>query len=239
MTNQSETKTQEPTTLRLSDCPALLRMHRVLSSHLTRVWPTRLKALTPPAMAGLTTVDDLALDLRIAAAEPQAGALTVFLPRDFKEGLAKLVSKPPVLRVQPDIGMMSQGAYLSFESGVGYPPLAVWVELPSVLDALARNELELGQSVLPILLVAGDSVVVYQLQPDEAWLASAQAAIEQSARPPGGLSDDVLRKAAETVKNYSERPWLFMRYELKNGNQRLAVNWAPVKSMYAGAVEQP
>lgn len=219
--------------LRLADLPAIWRMRRALTDHLTRVWPTRRKAITPPAMAGLTTVAALDSDLLDVLGHPQSKLLAVFAPQEFREHLETLGNHFPRIRVQPDTSMTGQGAYISWETGHGQPPLTLWVEAGVVLEAFAANRTLVGLPVLPLLLVAGDTVVVTELAPDEGWLAQAQAAIEAARVAPAGLSTLALQKAAATAEKYSERPWLFMRYELKNGNERLAVNWAPVQRMHA------
>lgn len=238
MNQRIETDGQQTKTLRLAECPALQRMRFALTAHLTRVWPTRQKALTPPAMAGLTTLEALALEDCFPLCGPQTRVLVLFVPPDFKEALPAMVENPPRLRVQPDIGLNSQGAYVSWETRLGYPPLAVWVEADAVMRALEHNEKVVGLPVLPILLVSGDQVVANELMPYMNWTERAQAAIEQAAQPPANVAEDALKKAAQTAQKYSERPWLFMRYELKNGNDRLAVNWAPVQNMHAKKAEE-
>ena len=225
--------TRSTHTLRLSDFPAIWRMRRVLTDHLTRIWPTRRKAITPPAMAGLSTVAALDSELLDVLGSPQSKVITVFVPAEFREHLETIGAKCPRIRVQPDTGMTSQGAYVSWETGHGQPPLTLWGEAGVVLDALEANPMRGAQNVLPLLLVAGDTVLVSELAPDEDWRAQARAAIEAARVAPSGLSALALQKAATTAEKYSERPWLFMRYELKNGNERLAVNWAPVQRMSA------
>lgn len=237
MNKPIETAGQPAETLRLADCATLQRMRLALAAHLTRVWPTRLKALTPPAMAGLTTLEALALEDCFPLCGPQTRVLTLFVPPDFKEALPAMVQQPPRLRVQPDTSLTAQCAYVSWETRIGHPPLAVWVEVDVVLQALEHNEQGLGLPVLPMLLVAGDLVVGSELMTYSDWTERAQAAIEHAARPPANVTEDALKKAAQTAQRYSERPWLFMRYELKNGDDRLAVNWAPVQKMHAGNAE--
>jgi hypothetical protein len=53
------------------------------------------------------------------------------------------------------------------------------------------------------------------------------------ATAPQGFSAQEIAQAQIKAEQYSERPWLFMRYELKNGTQRMAVNWAPVRRMFS------
>lgn len=220
-------------TLSLAQLPALLRMRRALTEHLTHVWPTRRKAITPPAMAGLTTLEALALDVPITLGGPATRVLTVFLPADFREHVHELGTLVPRLRVHPDTSLTAQGAYASWETAMDQPPLTLWVEARIVLEALTANREHVGFPVLPMLIVAGDTVVLTELGPDEDWPARAKAAIEAARVAPSGLSEFALKKASKTAEKYSERPWLFMRYELKNGTERLAVNWAPVQRMHA------
>jgi len=238
MTEITESNQELSDELSLTDFPALRRMQFSLSANLTRVWPTRLKALRPPAMAGVATVDDLGLDICMPGSAPGSKVLTLFLPHDFKQALPKLVQQLPRLRVHPDIGLRSQGAYLSWETELDYPPRTLWLEVAYVLQVIESNDSVNGLAVLPLAMVAGDAVVTHELLPDEKWLAGAQSAVEQAAQPPSALGEAALEKAAQLAEKYSERPWLFMRYELRNGNQRLAVNWAPVRSMVGGVLEQ-
>jgi hypothetical protein len=35
-----------------------------------------------------------------------------------------------------------------------------------------------------------------------------------------------MSKAKLTAERYGERPWLFMRYDVRTGGRRMAVNWA-------------
>ena len=233
MTTAITPRSTQTHTLRLADFPAIWRMRRVLTDHLTRVWPTRRKALTPPAMAGLTTVAALDSDLLDVLGSPQCKVLAVFAPAEFRDHIETLGARPLRVRLQPDAGLKSQGAYVSWETGHGQPPLALWVEAGVVLEALEANPKIGERHVLPLLLVAGDTVVVTELAPDQDWLARANDAVEAAKAAPTGVSEFAQKKAATTAEKYSERPWLFMRYELRNGNERLAVNWAPVQRMSA------
>lgn len=221
-------------TVALSDCAALLRLKQALTQHLTRIWPTRQKAMAPAAMAGITTVKELELEgLSVTMGDPEETALVVFAPADFEPHLQALCKQPPKLRVHPDTGLRSQGAYVSFETSHGHPPLTLWVAAGAVLDLVKANIAHGGFPVLPCLFAAGNTVVMKEFMLDDAWLASAEAALVAASEPPTGISAAALAKAAVTAEKYSERPWMFMRYELKNGNERLAVNWARGKRMRA------
>lgn len=221
--------------LQLTDCPAVMRMRSALIEHLTRVWPTQQHALTPPAMASLTPVDGLELQVPVSIAGTAARALTLFLPDDFEAHLPALGRQIPRVRVQPDLSLRAQCAYVSLETGQGRPPLTAWLEARAVLAALDENQAASGQAVLPLLLVAGQTVIVTEFAPDESWLTQARAALEAARQPPVGVTAQKLAKAQQKAERYSERPWLFRRYALQNGEERLGVNCAPVQRMHPAA----
>lgn len=217
----------------LSQNPALQRMQRTLHLNLTRVWPTRRQPLCPSAYAGLVNAADL--DLKVSP-PLQGKALTVFLPSDFEPHLRSLLSEScPQVVVHPDISLARQAAYLSWSapSVAGKLPLTLWVELSSLIDALAANEVETGTMSLPLVLVAGDSVAAADVAPGDDVNSACVEALIACEKPPAGVTAEQQAKAAIKLEFYGERPWLFMRYELKAGQRRLAVNWAPVMRLHA------
>lgn len=219
---------------KLSDLPPVQRMRQALRSSLTKVWETRRVPLCPPAFAAL--VDGVALDI------PEFGrtdgkSLVVFLPTDFEPFLEALAKLTPTVRTHPDISLTRQAAYLSWSlPSVGHElPWTVWIQYDDVAKALVDN---LGASDAPsldLVFVAAGSVVVGRLTIDSVLRQNCIAAMVACEHPPQGFTEQELRKAQDKAKSYSERPWFLMRYELRNGDRRLAINYAPVRTMRAAA----
>lgn len=226
------------TTLALADCAALLRMKAALAKHLHRVWPTRRVALTPPAMAASVLWDDLGLDTAGGLLTvPGERALVLFAPDDCAPQLPLWLAQRPRVRLHADLDKTQQVAYLSWESGQGQPPLALWVKADAVVAELQANERLLGLPTLPVVMVAGQSVALSELMPEQPWLKAVRAGLAAAGVAPAA-STQALHAAAEKAQKYSARPWMFMRYELRNQSEHLAVNWAPVQRMHAGNTRQ-
>ncbi len=85
------------------------------------------------------------------------------------------------------------------------------------------------------VFVAAGSVVVDKLTLDGILRQHCDANMLACGHPPQGFTQQELQMAEEKAKLYSERPWFLMRYELRNGDRRLAVNYAPVRTMRAAA----
>ncbi len=220
----------------LSKNPVLQRMQRALRKNLTRLWPTRRQQLCPPACAGLVNAADLDLE----ASPPALGkSLVIYLPSDFEPHLPSLLSEshPPQVVVHPDISLSRQAAYLSWSAlaAAGELPLTLWLELQPVMDALAANEALTGTMPLPVVLIAGDSVVTGNVVLSDNLKSACVEALSACENPPAGVTAEQKAKALAKAEHYGERPWLFMRYELKAGQRRMAVSWAPVVRMHSAA----
>lgn len=207
--------------MQLSDSPMLQRMRRALTKHLTRIWPTRHIPICPPASAGLVYPSDL--DIPLLNDHPSSKVLVLFLPVDYAEHLDALVRQSPTIVIHPDIGMTAQEAYLSWSlpAAPGKLPVTLWVDLPKLANDLEENLVFLGRLVMPIVLVSGQRVVHGDFAISK---GDFRAALEQAALVPANVTPAELAKAANKATKYSERPWRFMRYELKYGNRRFAVN---------------
>ena len=217
--------------LALKDCGALLRLKQVLTERMTKIWPTRLKPLTPPALAASVAWEDIELGCAGGIfADPGLRALVLLLPDEHEAHLQVLLQQIPALRLHPDIDLRQQGAYVSWSTGHGRPPQTVWVEAKPVMADLRANERRMGLPNLPVVLVAGQSVAVGEYIPERAWVNDLQAGINAAAVPPPA-SAAALQAAQDKAQKYSARPWLFMRYELYNEGEHLAVNWAPLRRM--------
>jgi len=217
--------------LSLNDCGALLRLKQMLTERMTQIWPTRLKPLTPPALAASVAWEDLELGCAGGIfADSGLRALVLLLPDEHEAHLQVLMQQIPALRLHPDIDLRQQGAYVSWSTGHGRPPQTVWVEAKPVMADLRANERRMGLPNLPVVLVAGQSVAVGEYIPERAWVNDLQAGINAAAVPPPA-SAAALQAAQDKAQKYSARPWLFMRYELYNEGEHLAVNWAPLRRM--------
>ena len=218
--------------IKLSDSPVLQRAQRALRKHFTRVWPTRRLALCPPAHAGLFESDALDVPAMLTrCASPKV--LVVFLPADFAPHLAALAQMTPAVCVHADISLARQRAYLSW-SATCQPgrllPLTLWVELESVMKTMLECRRDDGSLSLSVVFVAGSEVAIGCIEGD--FSARFERALAAAACPVTGTTEAERVKAQAKAANYGEQPWLHMRYELRNENRRLAVNWAPVVRMY-------
>lgn len=213
----------------LSDSPMLKRMRLALTKHLNRVWPTRRVPLCPPAFAGLVYPSDL--EIPMLKDHPSSKALVVFLPADYASHLEVLRRQQPRIMIHPDIGMTAQEAYLtwSLPAEPGQLPVTLWIDLPKLAADLEENLVFMGRLVMPIVFVSGQHVVQGEFTLSLADFRNALSLVEQG---PANVTPAELARAADKAAKYSERPWRFMRYELKNGNRRYAVNWAQVFSMH-------
>lgn len=209
------------------------RLRFALRSNLTRVWPTRHKELCPPAMAGL--LDGECLELPEVLPGP---ALVLFLPDTFAPHIERMVQTEPTLRVHPDIGLQCQAAYLSWSAPPRYLPRTVWVALDDLWTPLGFDGGQAkpdGAEHIQMLMVCGDSIAFGGITGNAQLRARAAAARQQCVARPGGYSDEELAKAKFKAERYSERPWLFMPYELQNGRDRLCVSWAPLRRLSSRA----
>lgn len=222
MTTTKPVATQHP----LSDDSThpLRRMQRALRANLTRVWPTRNLPLCPPAHAGLA--EATSLDTPGLLPGP---ALTVFLPAAFEPYVQALAGQPPRVVVHPDLSLERQHAYLSWSAPAepGKLPLTAWVKLDELTTAIPAD----GDAVFQVVVVAGGSVGVGGFTLDKAFRARCREALAECEVAPTGYTVQELTKAKAKATAYSDRPWLFMAYELRSGGTRMAVNWAPVRRM--------
>lgn len=212
--------------------PELQCLQNDLRAEFTKIWPTRYKPLCPPAFAALRPFGDLMLDEVIEADMDRdlSNALVIYLPDDLEASLVTLAKTDVVPRVHHDIGLKSSGAYWSWTlpAPQGQLPRSVWVLCDGVKAALEENHGICGEHVLPVVWIAGHSVVVSDWRPSADLLEKGRKAMATAAKGPTESDPAALKAAADKALRYGERPWLFMRYELRNGYGRLAVNWAPV-----------
>lgn len=221
----------------VSDLPVLARMRRALRSKLTRVWPTRYQSLCPPACAALVDTQSLQASQLL---QHSGKCLVLFLPGDYAAHLETLANAAPCVRVHPDIGLAGQAAYLSWSVPATYPalPVTVWVRVAELIETLNERAAVSGNPVLPLVLVAGEVFAVSDIKVDDALRRQCETAMTACEGAPAGYSELERAKAQDKALKYGEQPWLLMRYELKNGGRRLAVNLAPVLRMCPGSKEQ-
>lgn len=212
---------------KLSEFPALHRIQSTLRENLCRIYPTRYLAINPPAQA--VRVSANSLDIPSLQQETPLQAIVAFLPADFAPYLSHMSVTLPQVCVHPDIGLQSQAAYLSYGAPVraGCLPLTLWLELSELMAAHGENIENGAVEGVPVVLVAGESMVVAWFAPNETQLQRCRNALTAALQRPVGHGAGDIVKAQQKAERYGERPWLFMRYELKAGEQRRAVNWAP------------
>ena len=150
------------------------------------------------------------------------------MPNDYIRHLTTLARSAALIRIHPDTSLTRQRAYLSWScpGEAGKLPLTLWIELEAVFDTLIDHLVDTGKPTLPVVFVAGFDAVVGRIE--RPTRDSFDRALATASLPVKVPSEQDRLKALKTAAAYSEQPWLFMRYELRNDNQRLAVNWAPV-----------
>lgn len=200
---------------------------RELEQSMSRVYASRRVNRPPRAMARRVFPDDLEIaELRLGFANTAA---LVYLPWECEANLAALAGASHAVHVHRDVGLQRQAAYMSLAAPAlpGHYQAALWLEL-DILQQMHRENLTCeGAGSVPLILVAGSSLVVGQFNPDELQLQRCRGALAVAAKPPVTPSVQELEKAQRVVQNYGERPWLHMAYEMRIANQRLAVTWAP------------
>lgn len=215
------------TTHSLFDHPFLTVQCAQMRTDATKQYRTRLKAVTPPAAASVIAASS------IPSAEPESTAhkraVLISLQRDWESNLIALGSARPEIVVHADVGLDAQDAYLSMSVDVAAPalPLTLWVELSHLLNLSRHNLQTTGTGDVPIAIVAGQQFVVTQFSAHAETLRRSEAAMAAAKKAPYVGNQDYVEKSKRTAERYGERPWLFMRYELRCGVRRLAVNWAP------------
>jgi hypothetical protein len=216
------------TLLHRSEVPTLNAVQTTLRDALTKIYDTRYKQICPPAYAGFVLTSDLQVE-ELGDTAPST-SLVVFAPADFEPHVCGFSMAAPRVLVHPDTGLLSQGAYVAWSAPApaGQIPLSLWLEAEQIVEAIDENEALDGASELPIVLVAGDTVTVTSIAPDADQLKRYRNAILAAKTPPKVQDTQTLEKAKRTALSYGQRPWLFMRYELRTVSGRLAVSWAPM-----------
>ncbi|SCK20838.1 hypothetical protein VAR608DRAFT_1557 [Variovorax sp. HW608] len=212
----------------LSDFPNLRQASFQLYSSSRRQYRTRLKEVAPPAAAIVISAQGLPRAEGEARA-PEAQALLVRLPSDWEPYLEQLAAAAPEVVVQPDVGLDAQAAYLSMSVPLPAPqlPRAIWLEVARVMELSAHNVSVGGSGAVPIAFTAGQQFVVTEFTAEPGLTRRCQDALLAEGKTPDvGKAD--LAKPKQIAKNYGERPWLFMRYDVRVGSRRIAVNWAGV-----------
>jgi hypothetical protein len=163
-------------------------------------------------------------------------ALVVYLPNIFEPHVQTLAGLTPQVLVHPDLSLERFVAYLSWSAPAETAklPLTAWVKLADMADALDLQKGTGDSSQLQVVMVAGNNVGISSLLPDDTFKAGCVSALAQCEALPAGFSEQELAKAKVKAAAYSDRPWMFMSYELRNGATRLAVSWAPLRRMHPG-----
>jgi hypothetical protein len=219
------------TVVQTNDHAQLCRFKNKLHEHFTRLYPTRYKPLCPPVYGAFFETN--CMELPGLQRQDGVNGLLVYLPQDYSSFVATMVEQCPQVLIHPDIGLSRQRAYFSWaeQRSDSALPQTLWVPAFAVHSALQANEDFLGRRALPLVFAAGDTVAVGELVQSESMCQLAQTALDSAKCPPEGYSVEALKKAQEKALRYSECPWFLMRYELKNGDRRLAVNLAALCNM--------
>ena len=200
---------------------------RDLEQSMSRVYASRHVNRPPRALARRVFPDALEIpELRLGFAN---AAALVYLPRECEAHLAAMASAPYAVHVHRDVGLQGQAAYVSLAAPAlpGHYQAALWLELDILLQMHRENLTCEGVGSVPLILVAGSSLVVGHFNPQGHQLQRCRDALAMAAKPPATPSVQELEKAQRVVQNYGERPWLHMAYEMRIADQRLAVTWAP------------
>jgi len=226
--NITETPQQQ---INLGNAPVLQKIQIALDADLTRVWPTRYLPMCPPARAALVAAEQLQIpNLQAQATEK---VLVVFLPSSLEEHLPKMIHINPTVRIHPDLSLLSKEAYASWSvpNPVGSMKKTLWIKVSDLLPSMLENDVQVGAFHLPLVFVAGQTVVSGEFSLTETQFADWERALANITVAPGEFSEGELSKARTKAARYSDRPWLLMMYELANNFERLAVSWAPVRTM--------
>jgi len=200
---------------------------RELEQSMSRVYASRRVNRPPRAMARRVFPDALEIpELRLGFATTAA---LVYLPRECEAPLVALAGASHTVHVHREVGLQGQAAYVSLAAPAlpGHYQTALWLELDILLQMHAENSTCEGAGSVPLILVAGNSLVVGYFNPQGHQLQRCRDALAMAAQPPATPSVQELEKAQRVVQNYGQRPWLHMAYEMRIADRRLAVTWAP------------
>ncbi|MBV8618018.1 MAG: hypothetical protein JOY84_04070 [Curvibacter sp.] len=229
---------------------ALRRFQRCIVQGLTRLWPTRRRALCPPAFAGLVCVRELGPFAEFICNDggrPTDVALLLHLPLGPSSHLAGLASVQPEVLVQPTISMNSQDAYLAWTVPVsGDLPCSVWVAVADIMGVIERYAVEGGledEVSLPVVWTAAGHdaarpVAIGHVRLGHTLRDRCQAAMSAASTLPVATQAQRL-KGASVAERYGERPWLFLTYELTAAARRVSATWAPVLDLSHGQSAAP
>jgi hypothetical protein len=237
MTNTTplqQSEQPEKSTIPTSTVPGLARVRAMARGALTRQWPTRNLTLCPPAYGAVVPVD--MLDCPDLFRSTDRSALVIFLPDDVHPHLETLGSQAPQLRTHELVGFRKQEVYLSLYTAATNAalPLAVWVRTSDFLDK-HLSRLPEGRSIrVPVLFVAGSEARSshWSLTPEN--LGRIQSAVQASQAWESKADENEKQRSLDVATRYGERPWLFMRYDIKNLGRRYATGWAPVCTIQEG-----
>lgn len=220
--------TTTPHLYSLFNFPNLRRASFQLYTDSRRQYRTRIKEVAPPAAAIVISAQEFPpADGESSAADAQA--LLVRLPSDWEPYLQEVAAAAAEVIVQPDVGLDAQAAYLSMSVPMPSPqlPRAIWLEVAHVMELSAYNARICGNAAVPFAFSAGQTFVVTKFTPELEPMRRCEEALQaEGKRPDVGKAN--LVKARQVAKNYGERPWLFMRYDVRVGARKVAVNWAAI-----------
>ncbi len=229
-TNTSPQTPEQPEkhTLPTSMVPGLARVRAMTRGALTRQWPTRNLTLCPPAHGAVVPVD--MLDCPELFRSTDRSVLVLFLPDDVQPHLETLGSQAPQLRTHELVGFRRQEVYLSLYTAAtdGKLPLAIWVRTSDFLDKHLSRVPERRSIRVPVLFVAGSEARASHWSFTPENLGRIQSAVQSSQAWVSKADENETQRSLDVATRYGERPWLFMRYDIKNLGRRYATGWAPL-----------
>lgn len=228
-TSSSETQPQtSPITFLASTVPGLSRVRAMTRGALKKQWPTRNLEVCPPAYGAVVPIE--MLDAPDLFRPKDQVALVLFAPDNYQPSLEALATQVPKLHSNELVGMRKKELYLSLPTPSlnGKLPRALWVRASDILEKHLARPVE-GRSLrVPVLMVAGTQTAAchWSFGPEDLEQMRSVAQDCQAYIYKG--SESARQSALEIVKNYGERPWLFLRYDILSFGRKHATNWAPV-----------
>lgn len=146
-------------------------------------------------------------------------ALTMLLPNECEVTMEVAVSQEPLVFNLVSTDLQHNGTYALWEVGSALESKCV------MLTSGALRTLIVGrgdEELLPVIMVAGTTVVVGAFQVTETFLGDVQAAEISSGpnwRPSRAYGDDELEAASVEAKRLGNFPWRTSRFELFSGLQ--------------------
>ncbi len=145
--------------------------------------------------------------------------LTMLLPNEYEATLEEVVLQVPDIFNLTSTDLQHNGTYLCWEVGSVAERKSIMLTdcaLRTLIDGRG------GEEIVPVIMIAGATVVVGGFLVDDFFLGNAQAAAISSGpnwRPLRVYSDDELEVAADEAKRLGNFPWREFLFRLPDGLQ--------------------